>query len=50
MRASEARGSLLDQLEPDLRLAGFAVTRSTPTGAGFWDEFVRAVDEILGSL
>ena len=49
MRASEAR-VLLDQLEPDLRFAGFTVTGRMSTGSEFWDEFVRAVDDILGSL
>jgi hypothetical protein len=49
MRASEAR-VLLDELEPDLRFAGFAVGGRAATGADFWDSFVRTIEGVLASL
>jgi hypothetical protein len=49
MRASEAR-VLLEELEPDLRFAGFAVEGRGVTGADFWDAFMRTIDDVLASL
>lgn len=49
MRASEAR-VLLTQVEPDLRFAGFAVSGQTATGAEFWADFVRTVNDVAASL
>jgi DNA-binding transcriptional ArsR family regulator len=49
MRASEAR-ALLDELEPDLRFAGFAVEGRQATGADFWNEFTHTIDGVLASL
>jgi hypothetical protein len=49
MRASEAC-VLLEELEPDLRFAGFAVDGRGVTGTDYWDAFGRTIEDVLTSL
>jgi hypothetical protein len=49
MLASDAR-ALMSKLEPDLRFAGYDVGGQTTTGVEYWDEFLRTIESVLGSL
>lgn len=48
MLASEAR-QLMNEVEPDLRYAGVAVSNSGASGAAYWEEFERTVQQALPS-